>query len=50
MLAAFLDATGGQALAMLDDAVARRAADRSLTAAEVGLLGDAAALITSSTR
>jgi aminoglycoside phosphotransferase (APT) family kinase protein len=50
MVAAFLDATGGQALAMLDDAVARRRADRSLTAAEAGLLGDAAALITSSAR
>lgn len=45
MLAAFLDATGGQALPMLDRAVARRAADPSLTAAEVGLLDDAAALI-----
>ncbi|WP_246170175.1 phosphotransferase [Pseudonocardia hierapolitana] len=50
MLTAFLDATGGQALAMLDDAVSRRATDRSLTAAEAGLLGDEAALITSSAR
>jgi aminoglycoside phosphotransferase (APT) family kinase protein len=46
MLAAFLDATDGDALAMLDRAVARRAGDRSLTAAEVGLLDAAAALIT----
>jgi aminoglycoside phosphotransferase (APT) family kinase protein len=45
MLAAFLEATGGQALPMLDRAVARRAADRSLTAAEVGLLDEAASLI-----
>jgi tRNA A-37 threonylcarbamoyl transferase component Bud32 len=50
MLAAFLEATGGQALPMLDSAVARRATDRSLTAAEVGLLEDAAALITASAR
>lgn len=45
MLAAFLEVTGGQALRGLDRAVARRAADRSLTAAEVGLLGEAASLI-----
>jgi aminoglycoside phosphotransferase (APT) family kinase protein len=50
MLAAFVEATGGQALAMLDRAVARRAADRSLTAAEVGLLADAAALVTATVR
>jgi aminoglycoside phosphotransferase (APT) family kinase protein len=50
MLAAFLEATGRQALAMLDRAVSRRAADRSLTAAESGLLDDAAALITASAR
>ena len=50
MLSAFLEATGGQALAMLDGAVARRAADRSLTAAETGLLGAASALITAIAR
>jgi aminoglycoside phosphotransferase (APT) family kinase protein len=50
MLAAFLEATGGQALSMLDRAIARRAADRSLTAAEVGLLDDAATLITATAR
>lgn len=46
MLTAFLAATDGNPLAALDLAVARRAADRSLTAAEVALLGDAADLIT----
>jgi tRNA A-37 threonylcarbamoyl transferase component Bud32 len=46
MLAAFVEATGGQALSMLDRALARRAGDRSLSAAEVGLLDTAAALIT----
>jgi tRNA A-37 threonylcarbamoyl transferase component Bud32 len=46
MLTAFLGATDENPLAMLDRAVARRAADRSLTAAEVGLLDDATALIT----
>jgi aminoglycoside phosphotransferase (APT) family kinase protein len=50
MLATFLDATDGQPLSMLDRAVARRAADRSLTAAEVGLLDAAAALITDAVR
>jgi aminoglycoside phosphotransferase (APT) family kinase protein len=50
MLAAFLEATDRQALSMLDRAIARRAADRSLTAAEVGLLDDAAALITATAR
>ncbi len=50
MLATFVEATGGQTLAMLDRAVARRAADRSLTAAEVGLLADAAALVTATAR
>jgi aminoglycoside phosphotransferase (APT) family kinase protein len=48
MLTAFLDATAENPLAMLDRAIARRAADRSLTAAEVALLDDAAALITAS--
>jgi aminoglycoside phosphotransferase (APT) family kinase protein len=46
MLTAFLDATDDDPLAMLDRAIARRAADRSLTAAEVGLLDAAAALVT----
>jgi aminoglycoside phosphotransferase (APT) family kinase protein len=46
MLTAFLDATTENPLAMLDRAIARRAADRSLTAAEVALLDDAATLIT----
>jgi aminoglycoside phosphotransferase (APT) family kinase protein len=46
MLSAFLDATTENPLVMLDRAIARRAADRSLTAAEVALLDDAAALIT----
>jgi aminoglycoside phosphotransferase (APT) family kinase protein len=50
MLAAFLETTDGQALSMLDRAVARRAADRSLTATEVGLLDDAAALISATAR
>jgi len=50
MLTAFLGATGRQALALLDRAVARRAADRSMTPAEVRLLDDAAALITSIAR
>ena len=49
LLAAFLDATSGAPLSMLDRAVARRAADRSLTAAEVDLLDAAAALITATT-
>jgi len=49
MLTAFLDATSGAPLSMLDRAIARRAADRSLTAAEVGLLDAAAALITATT-
>jgi hypothetical protein len=35
---------------MLDRAVTRRAADRSLSAAEVALLGTAAALITTLAR
>jgi aminoglycoside phosphotransferase (APT) family kinase protein len=46
MLTAFLDATDEDPLAMLGRAIARRAADRSLTAQEVGLLDGAAALIT----
>nr|WP_255622702.1 phosphotransferase [Pseudonocardia sp. DSM 110487] len=46
MLTAFLGATDEDPLAMLDRAIARRAADRSLTAQEVGLLDGAAALIT----
>jgi aminoglycoside phosphotransferase (APT) family kinase protein len=50
ILAAFLEATDGQALSMLDRALARRAADRSLTPAEVGLLDAAAALITGAGR
>jgi aminoglycoside phosphotransferase (APT) family kinase protein len=50
MLVTFLDATGGQALPELDRAVARRAADPSLTATEVGLLDEAAALITATAR
>jgi Ser/Thr protein kinase RdoA (MazF antagonist) len=45
MLTAFLGATDENPLSMLDRAIARRAADRSLTAAEVGLLDDAATLI-----
>lgn len=45
MLAAFVDATHGQVLRMLDSAVARRATDRSLTTTEVGLLDTAAALV-----
>lgn len=50
MLAAFLGATAENPLAMLDRAIARRAGDRSLTAAEVGLLGEAAALIEATAR
>lgn len=50
MLGAFLGATDGNPLAMLDRAVAGRATDRSLTSAEVGLLDDAAALITATAR
>jgi Ser/Thr protein kinase RdoA (MazF antagonist) len=50
MLTEFVAATGQQALPLLDRAIARRAADRSLTPAEVGLLDDAAALITVTAR
>jgi aminoglycoside phosphotransferase (APT) family kinase protein len=46
MLTAFLDATDEDPLAMLDRAIARRAADRSMTAEEVGRLDRAAGLIT----
>jgi aminoglycoside phosphotransferase (APT) family kinase protein len=50
MLTAFVEVTGGQALRMLDRAIARRASDPSLTATEVGLLDEAAALITAAAR
>jgi hypothetical protein len=50
VLTGFLGATGEQALRMLDRALARRSADRSLTATEVGLLDEAAALITATAR
>jgi aminoglycoside phosphotransferase (APT) family kinase protein len=46
MLTAFLDGADGDPLRMLDRAVARRAADRMLSASEVGLLDAAAALVT----
>jgi aminoglycoside phosphotransferase (APT) family kinase protein len=45
MLAAFLPTAGGRPLRMLDRALARRAADPMLTAAEVDLLDAAAALV-----
>ncbi|GAA5135607.1 phosphotransferase [Pseudonocardia adelaidensis] len=46
MLTAFLGAAEEDPLPMLDGAIARRAADRSLSEAEVALLADAAALVT----
>jgi aminoglycoside phosphotransferase (APT) family kinase protein len=50
MLVAFLDAVDGRPLRMLDRAVARRAADRSLSASEVGLLDATAALVRATAR
>ena len=50
MLTAFLDAVDGQPLRMLDRAVARRAADRRLSASEVGMLDAAATLVTATAR
>lgn len=50
MLEAFVVATGRQTLHLLDAAITRRSADRSLTSAEVALLDEAAALIEATAR